>query len=95
MAQYRPSPLPASLEGGAQAPSSDVMLEYLREYIRLELERIVEGFTEQEFVQLTQLTVAPTKPREGMVVYADGTSWDPGSGEGYYGYYAGSWAKLG
>jgi hypothetical protein len=28
--------------------------------------------------------VAPEKPRPGDVKYADGTSWNPGSGEGFY-----------
>jgi hypothetical protein len=38
--------------------------------------------------------VAPAKPREGMLVYADGTDWNPGSGAGYYVYYAGAWHPL-
>lgn len=36
----------------------------------------------------------PVKPRNGMLVYADGTKWDPGSGEGFYGYESGSWIKF-
>lgn len=28
--------------------------------------------------------VAPDEPRGGDFRYADGTSWDPGSGEGFY-----------
>lgn len=28
----------------------------------------------------------PPKPRQGLVVYADGTRWNPGSGEGVYRY---------
>jgi len=38
--------------------------------------------------------VAPPKPREGMLVYADGTDWNPGSGAGYYVYYAGAWHPM-
>lgn len=38
---------------------------------------------------------APTKPTQGDIRYADGTSWDPGSGEGIYLYDSGgSWVKL-
>jgi hypothetical protein len=44
---------------------------------------------------LTPLAVAPLKPREGMVVMANGTNWNPGSGAGFYGYRAGSWRFLG
>ena len=39
--------------------------------------------------------VAPTKPREGDLRLADGTSWNPGSGAGFYGYYGSAWVKLG
>lgn len=35
--------------------------------------------------------VEPLKPRDGMVVYADGTNWNPGSGEGFYERIAGVW----
>lgn len=38
---------------------------------------------------------APTKPAQGDIRYADGTVWDPGSGEGIYFYdSSGSWVKL-
>lgn len=40
-------------------------------------------------------TAAPVNPEEGMIVRADGTSWDPGSGRGFYGYDNGSWTFLG
>lgn len=36
----------------------------------------------------------PIRPREGMIVYADGTDWNPGSGEGPYVYINGAWASL-
>jgi hypothetical protein len=38
--------------------------------------------------------VAPGKPREGLLVYADGTDWNPGSGAGYYVFYAGAWHPM-
>ena len=41
------------------------------------------------------LNVAPSKPREGMVRGADGTHWNPGSGQGVYVYYNSAWNKLG
>ena len=37
---------------------------------------------------------APDKVIDGMLVYADGTQWDPGSGEGVYARYNGAWNKL-
>lgn len=44
-------------------------------------------------MQLAVRTSAPT-PANGMIAYADGTSWNPGSGAGFYGYEAGAWVKL-
>lgn len=41
------------------------------------------------------LDVAPSKPREGMVYGADGTNWNPGSGQGVYCYYGSAWHLLG
>ncbi len=38
--------------------------------------------------------VEPEKKSEGMLVYADGTDWDPGLGEGYYVYRSDGWYKL-
>lgn len=40
----------------------------------------------QSTLQMQISYVAPSKPRLGMVVYADGTHWNPGSGEGPYAY---------
>ena len=38
---------------------------------------------------------APEKPQQGDIRYADGTNWNPGSGEGIYFYNAaGAWVKL-
>lgn len=37
---------------------------------------------------------APDKPREGMLVNADGTDWNPGGGAGLYVYVAAAWTKL-
>lgn len=38
---------------------------------------------------------APSKPREGDIRLADGTTWNPGSGAGVYGYYGSAWHFLG
>lgn len=49
----------------------------------------------QPFTILETLYVEPKKPREGMIVKADGTTWNPGSGAGFYGYRASAWRFLG
>jgi hypothetical protein len=40
-------------------------------------------------------TSVPVKPYNGLIVIADGTDWNPGSGAGYYGYYNAAWTFLG
>ena len=44
---------------------------------------------------LDETHVAPTKPRTGDIRLADGTDWDPGTGQGVYVYYNSAWNKLG
>ncbi len=48
-----------------------------------------------DFVQMKVTHVVPDKPRNGMLIEADGTDWDPGSGAGLYIYRSGSWVKVG
>lgn len=45
-------------------------------------------------IRLPELTAAPSSPVDGDFVYADGTSWNPGSGEGTYERRASAWVKL-
>jgi hypothetical protein len=59
-----------------------------------ELEAIERAFNLQDFVQLKQINAPPEKPRDGLVVYADGTNWNPGAGEGIYAFFATVWNKL-
>lgn len=39
--------------------------------------------------------VAPAKPRDGDIAFADGTQWNPGSGVGAYIFYAAAWHPFG
>ena len=69
--------------------------EALRQYHYRELIRIAVAFEQIRFnTQLDVLHVAPAKPQNGLIVYADGTNWNPGSGVGFYGYENGAWVKL-
>lgn len=66
------------------------------DFLQQEFDNIArEMMGPNDFVQLRMLYAAPSRPREGMVVLADGTTWNPGSGQGFYGYYASAWNKLG
>jgi hypothetical protein len=65
------------------------------EYSYAELQDLVRALNEaQELLPLQALAAAPDKPREGLVVYANGTNWNPGSGAGPYAYIGGTWTPL-
>lgn len=63
-------------------------------FLRDELNNIARS-TVTDTVQLRPQSVAPSKPRDGLLVEADGTNWNPGSGAGLYIYRAGAWVFLG
>ena len=64
-------------------------------FLRQELDKIAQAIdTPDAFLTLETLYAPPAKFREGTIVKADGTSWNPGSGAGFYGYRAG-WRFLG
>lgn len=68
----------------------------LSQAVQLELERLALQLAEaQDYAFLKTLYAAPGKPREGMIVMADGTGWNPGSGAGVYAYRGGAWTFLG
>ncbi len=76
------------------APRADEV-EDLEEYVFEELGLVEQALAEPDGHRYTKLYVEPQRPRDGDVVYADGTEWDPGSGEGLYIYYGAAWNKLG
>lgn len=61
-----------------------------------ELERFATDQLENvQAVDLRPSYNAPLRPREGMIVYADGTKWNPGNGIGPYYYNAsGVWVPV-
>ena len=79
---YFPEPVPTDV---SQLPA---YIERNNTLIRIAIDLISLGHIDKTYV-------APTKPREGDYRLADGTSWNPGSGAGFYGYYGGAWVKLG
>lgn len=60
-----------------------------------ELQNIAKAVNTPQSLRLPMLYAAPQNPRDGDVVLADGTVWNPGSGAGFYGYRAGAWRFLG
>ena len=77
---YQPKPAPADTDA----------------YTVAELQSIAQAQSDPvDFVQLNVLHKAPKKPREGMVVCADGSDWQPlAAGGGFFGYFGGAWKKL-
>jgi len=71
-------------------------LAALENFLEAEFQRLANDLEANimDKVQLAERYAAPTKPREAMLVFADGTSWTPGSGRGVYVYSSGAWVKL-
>ena len=66
------------------------------EYMQRELQVIAQSFqSQQAFLQIQTLNAPPKKPRDGMIVKADGVNWNPGTGSGFYGYRNAAWFLLG
>lgn len=75
-------------------PTEITSLEELRQFLDEELRSIALEMDKVGVMQMDLQFNAPLKPREGMVVFADGTSWNPGSGRGMYERRGGVWTKL-
>ena len=75
-----------------QAPED---IDSLARYVHTELMRVA-AVLELALVRSVEFQdVAPTKVKDGMVCAADGTNWNPGSGQGVYVYYGAAWHLLG
>lgn len=70
-------------------------LDDLQEYLRRALEQISKNLSAVENVELQTLHVEPSKRNVGMLVLADGTNWNPGSGAGVYRWTGSAWVFLG
>ena len=71
--------------------------EYLGEFVIRELNKLGDIIYNVAQLRLEQTNVAPVKPRDGDIRYADGTNWDPesaGLGAGIYAYIGTAWTKL-
>ena len=65
-----------------------------RKWVFEELRKVETTFTSLDFATFKELHEEPSKPRTGMVVYADGSDWNPGDGAGSYVYTGAVWVKL-
>lgn len=66
-----------------------------RRFLAEELQKISASIAAVAAGHLDPTYVAPAKPREGDIRYADGTSWNPGgTGKGPYYYNGSAWVKM-
>lgn len=83
------SALPLKLDRNRNRNVDDV-LDYVNDQLATLQQRFDNGI---DYVKITVSHQAPARPRKGMIVYADGTDWNPGSGEGLY-VYKSSWVFI-
>ncbi len=69
-------------------------LEGLRHYVYQHFQRLAEMVNAAEDGAQLKTNVAPSKPRDGHLKYADGVNWNPGEGEGFYWFDGASWRFL-
>jgi hypothetical protein len=69
--------------------------EELPKYLDEEIPRLWAAIRALMAGHLDTTYVEPAKPRQGNIILADGTSYDPGSGVGVYVYYSSAWHFLG
>lgn len=77
-----------------QCPAIQGDVEALRAWVQEEFYRIAQAQAVVDGVTYNVLYAAPAGPVAGMTVFADGTTWNPGSGRGLYEYRTSSWVKL-
>lgn len=74
-----------------QVPSDPAQMQA---FMRDELNKMAAAINALAAGHLDKQTVAPLKPRDGDIRYADGTSWNPGAGVGIYAFLGAAWVKL-
>jgi hypothetical protein len=82
---YRPSILP---------PPSDIGITPLQQALTNEFKQIAEVLYSMPALYLNETNVPPAKPRQGDIMFADGTNWNPGFGGGTYEYKGSTWVPL-
>lgn len=64
------------------------------QWVLTNLRVIIERLNTPGLAQLIELHEEPPKPRVGLLVWADGTDWDPGSGVGLYVFDGSAWLNV-
>lgn len=75
-----------------EQPPLECTPEKLGDYIYKQLLRIALSL--QTVNDIDKTYSAPDKVQPGMIRYADGTGWDPGSGAGLYYWNGSAWTLI-
>lgn len=78
-------------------PENPPLVETVEEVVQWvfeQLQQLGKSMQETLTLELRASAAEPERPREGMIVFADGTNWDPGSGAGVYVYRSSGWRRL-
>jgi hypothetical protein len=76
-----------------QCPAG-VDVDGLRRWVQDEFLRVAQSTTVADGVTYKVLYAAPSMIADGMTVFADGTTWNPGGGRGLYQRTGAAWVKL-
>jgi hypothetical protein len=68
--------------------------EELRQWLEDELRNIALAINEMQVIDLRPIFREPDRIRDGMLIFADGVSFNPGAGAGTYERRGGAWVKL-
>lgn len=74
---------PKAIHGKDVGDLKDSVVD-LAKFLEDEFASVASALTDTEAHKI--FNAAPKRPRTGMLVYADGTHWNPGNGEGFYFY---------
>lgn len=75
-------------------PPPIASVEEAVQWVFEQLQQLSKDLQETIALELRTTHQEPIRPREGLIVLADGTDWNPGSGVGLYVYRGGAWRKL-
>lgn len=86
--------MPTSLRISLDAAPNAQTVEQLEQHMQEQLQKVfalvdllVQGHREISYRE-------PAKREDGMIVYADGTLWNPGSGKGFYYLKTSTWTFI-
>ena len=66
----------------------------VQEALNVLWQKLQELEDDTNFFHIEESNAAPDNPTEEMIVFADGTNWDPGSGRGLYRFNGTTWEAL-